>query len=205
IGEYRCQDCLGGCMMCKECMVAGHSKLPLHHIERWDNDCFWPIPLCQLGLQVRLGHLPGEPCGKVHPAHQSFLVFDANGYHSVDVQFCVCSATPPWKQLLDVGWYPASSQQPRTAFTFSFLDTFHGLTLQGKISLHDYYLLVIHKTDNAGLNTPISRYHEATLVTRQWSHLMALKRAGRAHDSSGIRGTPKGALTVACPACPQPG
>ncbi|EIN10159.1 hypothetical protein PUNSTDRAFT_64703, partial [Punctularia strigosozonata HHB-11173 SS5] len=204
-GEYRCQDCLGGCMMCKDCTIAAHRKLPLHHIERWDYDCFTPTSLRDLGLEVRLGHTSGESCGGVHPAHKSFLVFDANGYHSVDVRFCVCLPTPPWKQLLDVGWYPASSQEPRTAFTFSFLDTYHRLTLQGKISLHDYYLSVTHKTDNAGLNEQMSRYHEATLATRQWSHLMLLKRSARGHDPSGIRNTSKGALTVACPACPQPG
>ncbi|EIN09881.1 hypothetical protein PUNSTDRAFT_36825, partial [Punctularia strigosozonata HHB-11173 SS5] len=205
LGEYRCQDCLGGCMMCKDCMVAAHGKLPLHNIERWDHDCFWPTSLRELGLEVWLGHSFGEACGGTHPAHKSFLVFDINGYHSVDIRFCVCSYIPPWKQLFDVGWYPASSQQPRTAFTFSFLDTYHRITLQGKISLYDYYLSVVHKTDNAGIRDLISRYHEATLATRQWSHLMSLKRAARGHDPSGIRETPNGALTVACPACPQPG
>lgn len=34
---------------------------------------------------------------------------------------------------------------------------------------------------------------------------MALKRAARGHDPLGIKATPKGALTIACPACPQPG
>ncbi|EIN04247.1 hypothetical protein PUNSTDRAFT_138639 [Punctularia strigosozonata HHB-11173 SS5] len=180
-------------------------KLPTKTIGYWDNDCFWPTSLRELGLEICLGHPPGEPCSGTHPAHKSFLVFDANGYHSVDIRFCVCSATPPWKQLLDVGWYPASSQDPRTAFTFAFLDTFHRITLQGKISLHDYYLSVTHKTDNAGLNKPMSRYHEATLATRQWSHLMLLKRAARGHDPLGISETPNGALAVLCPACPQPG
>ncbi|EIN09765.1 hypothetical protein PUNSTDRAFT_133533 [Punctularia strigosozonata HHB-11173 SS5] len=138
-------------------------------------------------------------------AHQSFLVLDANGYHSVNVKYCGCSTTLPYEQLLNAGWFPASTQQPRTAFTFSFLDTFHRLTLQGKISLHDYYLAVVQKTDNAGLSHHASRYHEATLATRQWAHLMALKRAARGHDPSGIEATSNGALAVVCPACPQPG
>lgn len=34
---------------------------------------------------------------------------------------------------------------------------------------------------------------------------MALKRAGRGHDPSGIDGTPPGSLVVECPACPHPG
>jgi hypothetical protein len=34
---------------------------------------------------------------------------------------------------------------------------------------------------------------------------MALKRAGRGHDSGGIDATSKGELMVECPACPHPG
>ncbi|EIN05220.1 hypothetical protein PUNSTDRAFT_75047 [Punctularia strigosozonata HHB-11173 SS5] len=205
MGSYRCEDCFGECLMCKDCIVEAHRKLPLHHVQCWDDDCFWPVSLRDLGLEVQLGHRQSETCGNPHSAHQSFIVFDANGYHSVDVKYCACSTTLPFEQLLDVGWYPASTQQPRTVFTFSFLDTFHRLTLQGKVSLHDYYLSVIHKTDNAGLNDTTSRHHEATLVTRQWAHLMALKRAARGHDPLGIEATPNGALVVVCPACPQPG
>ena len=33
---------------------------------------------------------------------------------------------------------------------------------------------------------------------------MALKRAGRGHDSGGIDSTSKGELMVECPACPHP-
>ena len=34
---------------------------------------------------------------------------------------------------------------------------------------------------------------------------MALKRAGRGHNSSGVDGTSPGGLVVECPACPHPG
>ena len=34
---------------------------------------------------------------------------------------------------------------------------------------------------------------------------MALKRAGRGQELTGVDGTPQGSLTVECPACPHPG
>ena len=42
-------------------------------------------------------------------------------------------------------------------------------------------------------------------VFRLWRNIMALKRAGRGQDPSGVGGTSPGELTVECPACPQPG
>jgi hypothetical protein len=37
-----------------------------------------------------------------------------------------------------------------------------------------------------------------------WRHLRLLKRGGRAHDPSGVKGTAPGELAVLCPACPYP-
>jgi hypothetical protein len=39
---------------------------------------------------------------------------------------------------------------------------------------------------------------------REWRHLKMLKRAGRGHDPTGVKGTQPGELAVVCPACPQP-
>lgn len=38
-----------------------------------------------------------------------------------------------------------------------------------------------------------------------WRNLMALKRAGQAHDPAGVDATSNGELMVECPACPHPG
>lgn len=78
-----------------------------------------------------------------------------NGFHLVEVVYCGCnSRSGLWQkrnQLLNVRWYPASTTDPSTAFTFSMLDQFHELTVQGKTSAHDYYLGLFHMSDNAGL------------------------------------------------------
>lgn len=82
------------------------------------------------------------------------LVIDVNGVHYVTVQFCSCTGAAGWvesyRQLLRVGWYPASFQKPKTAFTFDVLDTYHKLALQGKLNLHDFYSAILQKTDNCG-------------------------------------------------------
>lgn len=42
-------------------------------------------------------------------------------------------------------------------------------------------------------------------MIREWRHLMLLKRSGRGHDPTGVKGTKEGECAVLCPACPQPG
>ncbi|EIN03349.1 hypothetical protein PUNSTDRAFT_78355, partial [Punctularia strigosozonata HHB-11173 SS5] len=86
-----------------------------------------------------------------------FFVFDADGYYYINIQFCACGFRAHREQLLESGWYPASVERPRTAFTFCFLDTFHQLTLQGKITLHDFYSSVVQWTNNTGIFPPIVR------------------------------------------------
>lgn len=39
---------------------------------------------------------------------------------------------------------------------------------------------------------------------REWRHVRLLKRMGRGHSASGVKGTAEGELAVQCPACPIP-
>jgi hypothetical protein len=78
-----------------------------------------------------------------------------SGVHQVDVTFCGCGNEDGLqvsrnRQLLRFGWYPASHKRPQTAFTFDFLDTYHKLSLQGKLNLFDFYNAILQKTDNRG-------------------------------------------------------
>lgn len=54
-------------------------------------------------------------------------------------------------------WYPASFNRPRTAFSFDILDTYHKVTLQGKLNLYDFYLAIMQKSDNQGQSKPVVR------------------------------------------------
>ena len=76
-----------------------------------------------------------------------------SGYHFVRVRFCTCSHSSflePYRQLLRFDWYPASTLRPKTAFTFDLLDTYHKLSMQGKLNLYDFYNSIMQKTDNRG-------------------------------------------------------
>jgi hypothetical protein len=87
-----------------------------------------------------------------------FRVFDISGIHHVSVDFCDCRTggiVHTRTQLLRARWFPATFNRPKTAFTFDCLDTFHLLTLQGKMPLYDFYHTVLHKTDNMELQKPV--------------------------------------------------
>ncbi|GBE78058.1 hypothetical protein SCP_0109400 [Sparassis crispa] len=186
----RCLDCFGG------------------KLEGWNGQFFERISLAHIGLRVQLGHHSGRcfqnQCGPVR-----FTVLDVSGTHHVNVDFCRCGESPGgWNeciQLLRVGWYPATTECPRTAFTFDYLNTFHLLTLQGKLNLYDYYKAILRKTDNIGLQKQVYRWNEVSMVVRQWRHLKSVKRAGHGHNPAGIAATKPGACAVECPACPHPG
>lgn len=76
-----------------------------------------------------------------------------SGYHFVRVRFCACSHSSflePFRQLLRFDWYPASILRPKTAFTFDLMDTYHKVSMQGKLNLYDFYNSIMQKTDNRG-------------------------------------------------------
>lgn len=96
-------------------------------------------------------------------------MIDDNGVHSIDVQFCTCAGddqrVEDYRQLLRVGWYPASFQRPKTAFTFNVLDSYHKIVLQGKLNLYDFYSSILQKTDNCGRKKPVVSHNSFMLVS----------------------------------------
>lgn len=72
------------------------------------------------------------------------------------VSFCKCieegtgQISAEWKQLMRVGWFPATMDAPATAFTFGMLDTFQELNFQAKANLHDFWQTIQRLTDNSG-------------------------------------------------------
>ena len=117
----------------------------------WTGSFFKDTSLRKLGFVLQLGH-DGEHCCNPSALYHGFTAVDTTGIHSIDICFCECYIVPgasqPRTQLLRIGWLPMSIKHPQGAFTFDVLDSFHLLTLQGKISAHDYYLSLEHKTEN---------------------------------------------------------
>ncbi|KAJ7350848.1 hypothetical protein DFH08DRAFT_913786 [Mycena albidolilacea] len=185
--RYRCQECFGGLLLCTECCLDKHVEHPLHVILVWNGIFFAKTLLRDLGLCIQFGHALCEVCGNPQRGYSEFVVLHNNGIHS----------------LLQAGWYPATDERPQTAATFLVLDKFHVNMLQAKMTAYDFYTILEHLTDNAGIKLP-NRYQIFLWMARQWCHLLMLKRAGRGHDPSGIWGTHPGELAVDCPVCPNP-
>lgn len=174
---YRCLECSHGLLSCGPCVRNSHQMLPLHrlevcpfpprlffpshsrHLQSWENGFFNQVSLRSIGLVCNLGH-GGAPCPMDSTPHE-LLIIDMNGWHKVQVRFCTCGESTPWHerylQLLRIRWYPASFNRPRTAFSFDVLETYHKVTLQGKLNLYDFYHAIMHKLDNQGRLKPIVR------------------------------------------------
>ncbi|KAJ7693264.1 hypothetical protein B0H16DRAFT_1669558 [Mycena metata] len=203
--KYCCQSCHGVQMFCQACCVANHESHPLHIVEYWDGCCFTKKTLKELGLRIQFGH---RRCVRPRSAPTTFVVLHTNGIHEVSVDYCGCESEAAngehYIQLLRGGWYPATHVAPQTAATFEMLDFFHAQTLQAKTTMYDFYVALEKLTNHTGVK-PSTRYPEFLRITRQYRHLLLLKRAGRGHDPSGIFGTQPGECAVLCPACPRPG
>lgn len=69
--------------------------------------------------------------------------------------YCNCPgrrAAGEWRQqLLRRRWFPATHLDPKTAATYRVLNTFHVLTLQGKVTTYDFYAGLEKLSNNMGL------------------------------------------------------
>ncbi|KAJ7711496.1 hypothetical protein B0H16DRAFT_1745106 [Mycena metata] len=207
--EYRCRDCFGGVVYCRECITSRHSENPLHRVYHWRDDFFVKIPLAELGLRIQLGHPPHERCSAPERAKTGFVTLHTNGIHEVTVDFCGCehanAAGSPDIQLLRMGWFPATHDRPHTAATFAVLDQFQQETCQAKVTMYDFYGVLEKLTNNVGIKPP-DRYREWLRLCREYEHCLLLLYGGRscAFDPAGAAGTKSGELAVDCPACPDP-
>lgn len=126
--------------------------LPLNHsLQRWNGTYFEKTTLRNVGLTIQLNHA-SEPCPIPIKAPADFVVFDSTGIHRISLNFCGCRKSSTKNitrriQLLRNRWFPATSEQPKTVFTFSVLKIFHQLTLQSKVSIYDYYHTILRLTD----------------------------------------------------------
>lgn len=158
-----------------------------------------------MGLVIHLNH-SGLRCPLPAPVDERFRILHTNGFHKVAFSYCGCTRElPQHLQLLRRGFYPASQQNVRTAFTFSLLRLIHALALASKLSTYDVYRALERLSAGSNIAPPKPRYRPLMRVLTQWRHLKLLKRAGRGHDPSGAAGTRNGELALACPSCPTPG
>ena len=152
--RYRCCDCLNPPVLCKSCILRSHAHTPFHFVSEWDvRRRFWRRqPLASLGVVLDLGH-DGERCTYASGTPRPMCIVSEHGVHELGVRFCGCldkatrATTPDATQLLRHGLWPASWQQPRTAFTINVLKTFSLLSHQGNVNAYDYIEVLRRKTD----------------------------------------------------------
>ncbi|KAJ7715473.1 hypothetical protein B0H16DRAFT_1805290 [Mycena metata] len=205
--SWRCEDCFASRMLCLSCVRQRHRDEPLHLLQEWEGNFFRPRSCKDLGLRYQIGHHKGEACPFVPLVPtDDFVVLDNNGIHELDIDFCGCPGAPSQvAQLLNVGWYPATSKDPRTAATLSLLRRFHTLNLQARVPAYDFYNALALLRNGSGLRPPPARLAQFMHMVREYRHLQMCKRAGRAHNLAGLAGTVLGELAVVCRACPHPG
>ncbi|KAF7797729.1 hypothetical protein EIP86_008929, partial [Pleurotus ostreatoroseus] len=180
----RCKDCFGEELMCAECMVRRHQRLPLHRLEQFKDGQFKNIFLADLGLKIHLGHRVRGTCGLAQP--RELVVLHTNGLHKVNVVFCGCdTSVKPWQQLMRIRWWPATVLNPSTAATFELMRHLQSIFVCADDSVQD-------------------REAQFGVMVREWRNVKMLKRFGRGHDSAGVGGTQSGQLVVSCRACPHP-
>ncbi|KZP18029.1 hypothetical protein FIBSPDRAFT_956594 [Athelia psychrophila] len=206
----QCEDCIGNQLVCPGCCVLHHQRSPLHRIKRWTGEFFEKTSLQELGLRVQLLHPPGKRCTWSEKAPAKFVVLHTTGIHRVSVDFCGCVLHGKPKverrvQLMRTAWWPASTIDPQTCATFALLKDFHLLSLQGKLSVFDYYHALELKSNSSGTEKVPYRLPQLTLMVREWRHAKMLRWAGAVHSLALAEDTPSGSLAVQCRACPQPG
>ncbi|KAJ6484707.1 hypothetical protein C8R45DRAFT_1147586 [Mycena sanguinolenta] len=181
---YRCSDCLHPCLYCRSCIASDHQRMPFHHVEKWEAGFFRRCSLKSLGVRIQLGHPPGVACANPEKAWgDDFVVIGSHTIDEVGLDYCNCgTAQEKTVQLLRMRLYPATGTNPRSAATFACLRRFAHMTLESKCSAYEFYNSLAREGNNTGLDPSRARYEEFVRMTRQWQHLLLLKRAGRAHD-----------------------
>ncbi|KAG1775017.1 hypothetical protein EV702DRAFT_973867, partial [Suillus placidus] len=151
--RFWCKDCFGTELCCHDCIVATHTKNPMHRIQEWRGSYFMTVSLKKLGLHVQLGHPGGAKCLLPKRAfNDDFTLIDTNGIHKISLDFCGCeTAQMHMKQLLRTTWFPVTTTDPRTTATFRILEQYHILSFESKCSSYEFYHTIARLSDNTGL------------------------------------------------------
>ncbi|KAK7045182.1 CxC2 domain-containing protein [Favolaschia claudopus] len=209
VSLFKCYEC-GQFLQCLDCCLENHKRTPLHVIQQWNGDHWIPRTLAQLGLVYQLGH-GGFPCPLPDPAQHKLVVIEEPIIHQIQIRYCKCAKSDDAdniEQLLRNGWYPATVTDPGTCATFRTLETYRLYNVVGNFNVRDFVTSVERATDasaSSNMTWLPDRYKQFNRVSRQWSFLMRLKRAGRGHDPRGVESTALGECAVRCWACPQDG
>jgi hypothetical protein len=165
--DTSCFECFQHSPRCSSCFVRIHQNNPFHWARVWDpNDhCSKKRDYASLSdtLFIQLGHGGDSSDCKGGAPPVLFTVTHTNGVHGTRLRFCACRGAPnKVSQLLRARLFPATTNDPRSAFTFEVLKNFHILNMQAKCSTFDYSLSLRRMTDNVFTDrVPVSVNHSS--------------------------------------------
>ncbi|KAJ7786772.1 hypothetical protein B0H14DRAFT_2630156 [Mycena olivaceomarginata] len=153
--------------------------------ERWNGRRFVRKRngLKKLGLRVQLNHPPGVVCPYRKAAATDFVLYDLNGVHELNVDFCGC---------LQPNGGPALERRTQS------------WNCLGKLSAYDFLRGLERCTNNDGLSKPPDRRKPFMHIVRQWREVKRMKRGKQGHKKGGTKATKRGELALRCRACPDP-
>ncbi|KAJ7208874.1 hypothetical protein GGX14DRAFT_365133 [Mycena pura] len=215
--DVRCLDCLQTDIVCRQCFLRQHRRTPTHWASVWNEDELFfektDISCVRDDSAIYLGH-HGEICPKASP-REGFTLVDVNGIHATVIRFCGCSPTPSkLEQLVRAGIFPASTDTPKTGFTFHVLERWKYYRHQGHLSMWDFMRILQRLTD-AWLPDSVpdpSKYFDN--VSRFFNYLQTKVSRGQYHGGDEVLPgdnerafphRPPGYLGTVCAACPEPG
>ncbi|KAJ7246648.1 hypothetical protein C8J57DRAFT_983767, partial [Mycena rebaudengoi] len=138
----QCRDCRQYDLSCEACWVKKHENNPFHWAHIWNPTLRFfvkhDISAVDGGTHTfSLGH-HGKPCPNADQA-QKFTIVEPNGIHATKLHFCGCAghASPKYEQLMQAGYFPATTRNPVTAFSFEVLKRFHLASLESKSAAYE--------------------------------------------------------------------
>jgi CxC2 like cysteine cluster associated with KDZ transposases/Kyakuja-Dileera-Zisupton transposase len=208
----RCRDCFFYPPTCDGCFVEAHRRSPTHWAYKWQaaGGFFRKTDISSLDTDpfIQLGH-NGNPCQSVYEDHfqHSFIIVDTNGVHSTRLRFCACHGCPsPTDQLLQARLFPATFEEPQTAFTFSVLKSYEAHHLESAESAYSFIMALRHLTDPLFYENVANPYDQFRNVYKMWRLAKTEQRLGHQHGIDDVLPSrPPGSLLVRCPTCPELG
>jgi CxC2 like cysteine cluster associated with KDZ transposases len=87
----------------------------------------------------QLGFGSSKPGQNDKDGNPVITIIDRSGIHEIGIRWCCCPNTPERDmQLMAAGLFPATFQNPKTAFTFWVLKEFHLDNLECKTTLSQF-------------------------------------------------------------------
>jgi hypothetical protein len=121
-------------------------------VQEWTGTHYIKRDLGSLGHTIQLGH-GGARCAnalKTDMGRQTTIVH-TNGVHSRRIVYCYCNSLGTGHEALQLvghGLFPATIEQPETAFTFVVLKDFHAHSLSSKKVPYDH-MYALRKLTNS--------------------------------------------------------